>query len=168
MKTAFFLVLAASLPLFAFSTTLGEIGAAAAIAGKLQQTGQANVVPLVQQVKGKVEQYEEAEQRKIANIESMETTSTHSPQRISSSPEIARERALESLTESEVEKRFQDQGVDPETKPVNYKAGIQIFYKKNCAPSQKNCSKGAVLTNIKSVIFDYAHSRGSFAELKKK
>ena len=50
-------------------------------------------------------------------------------------------------------------------RPVDYKSSTQIFYKQDCLPSQSSCKrKGAVLTNIKSVIFNYAHSRGSFAE----
>ena len=52
-------------------------------------------------------------------------------------------------------------------KPVDYKSATQIFYKQDCLPSESNCNRsGAVLTNIKSVIFNYAHSRGSFAEQK--
>ena len=52
-------------------------------------------------------------------------------------------------------------------KPIDYKLGTQIFYKKDCLPSEKNCKRsGPVFTNIKSVIFDYAHSRGSFSKNK--
>ena len=50
-------------------------------------------------------------------------------------------------------------------RPIDYKSSTQIFYKQDCLPSQSKCERnGAVLTNIKSVIFNYAHSRGSFAE----
>ncbi|MCZ0932644.1 MAG: hypothetical protein OXJ52_05785 [Oligoflexia bacterium] len=57
--------------------------------------------------------------------------------------------------------------VEMEDKPIDYKTATQIFYKKDCQPSQSNCKRsGAVLTNIKSVIFNYAHSRGSFSENK--
>ena len=54
-----------------------------------------------------------------------------------------------------------------EDMPMDYKAKTQIFYKKNCLPSQSDCKRsGAVFTNIQSVIFNYAHSRGSFSEEK--
>ena len=54
--------------------------------------------------------------------------------------------------------------VELEERPIDYKASTQIFYKNDCLPSQKNCKRdGAVFTNIKSIIFDYAHSRGSFS-----
>ena len=50
-------------------------------------------------------------------------------------------------------------------KPIDYKLGTHVFYKKICKIGEENCKRsGAILTNIKSVIFDYAHSRGSFSE----
>lgn len=55
--------------------------------------------------------------------------------------------------------------VEMEDKPVDYTTATQIFYKKDCQPSQSNCKRsGALFTNIKSVILNYARSRGSFSE----
>lgn len=65
------------------------------------------------------------------------------------------------------EEYFQTDRIIEIEKPIDYKTGTQIFYKKDCLPSQSNCKRsGAVFTNIKSVIFNYAHSRGSFSENK--
>ena len=55
-----------------------------------------------------------------------------------------------------------------EDRLIDYKSSTQVFYKKDCLPSQSDCKRsGAVFTNIKSVIFNFAHSRGSFSENKK-
>ena len=73
-------------------------------------------------------------------------------------------------TQEEVPEEYfkQERLMEMEEKPIDYKAKTQIFYKKDCLPSQSNCQrKGAVFTNIRSVIFDYAHSRGSFSEDEK-
>ena len=72
---------------------------------------------------------------------------------------------IRDLTKEEFEERLQDD-INQDTKPVDYTSPIQIFYKRKCASNQANCNRGAVLTNIRSVIFDYAHTRGSFAESK--
>ena len=66
------------------------------------------------------------------------------------------------------EEYFQtDRIIEIEDKPIDYKAGTQIFYKKDCLPAKNDCKRsGAVFTNIKSVIFNYAHSRGSFSKNK--
>ena len=57
--------------------------------------------------------------------------------------------------------------VEMEERPIDYKTSTQVFYKNDCLSSQSNCKRsGAVFTNIKSVIFNYAHSRGSFSETK--
>ena len=165
MRIILFLSLFFSFPVFA--TTLGEIGAAAAIANKLQETGQADSASLIKQAKEKLEQYNEAEKRKLASIVSGNVTPPASDPVEGSQPQqnlTGGTEDLKHLTEREIEERFQDQGIEPETEPVDYKAGIQVFYKNKCSASQKDCSKGAVLTNIKSVIFDYAQSRGSFAK----
>ena len=68
------------------------------------------------------------------------------------------------MTKEEVAERLRDKEIRQKDISVNYKKSVQVFYKKKCQPSQKNCNRGPVLTNIKSVIFDYAHSRGSFAQ----
>ena len=73
-------------------------------------------------------------------------------------------------TQEEVPEEYfkQERIIEVEEKPIDYKAKTQIFYKKDCLPSQSNCQRrGAVFTNIRSVIFDYAHSRGSFSEDEK-
>lgn len=78
------------------------------------------------------------------------------------------EENLNDLTKEELDRRFSDQDIYQEVEPVDYKSSIQVFYKNRCpASSSKNCQRGAVLTNIKSVIFDYAHSRGNFAPKEK-
>ena len=70
-------------------------------------------------------------------------------------------------SKEELDKKLQDEEIRQETQAVDYKRKFQVFYKRDCQASQKNCHRGAVLTNIKSLIFDYAHKRGSFSEIKK-
>lgn len=170
MKVVFFFLLSWVFSFSVFASTLGEMGAAAAIAGELQKTGQANLAPLVDQVKEKVKQYEQTQQERLADIVSESGKKLASEQGMDSrAPQsIAEGKALEHLTDREIEERLQDEAIKPETNPVDYKAGIQVFYKRTCPAPQENCNRGAVLTNIKSVIFDYSHSRGSFAKPQEK
>ena len=208
MKGLFFLFLALFFSFSSFASTLIEMGAATAIANKLQETGQAQQAPLVKQVKEQVEQYEAAEKNKMESLAKADTpqireqgpqvSPTHQADleeqhgaaeqnemeslaradtppfmenpEVDRSPQslIAKEEPLEHSIESEIEEEFRDQGIEADTNPVDYKSGMQVFYKNTCTASQKNCRRGAVLTNIKSVIFNYAHSRGIFAKSQEK
>ena len=71
---------------------------------------------------------------------------------------------LTDLNKEDLDKRFQDEDIYQDVKPVDYRSSIQIFYKRKCNSVEKRCDRGPVLTNIKSVIFDYAHTRGSFSK----
>ena len=50
---------------------------------------------------------------------------------------------------------------------VNYDRKTQVFYKKRCEASDKTCFRHPVFTNIKSVVFNYQHRRGVFANRDK-
>ena len=246
MRGLFFLFLALFFSFSIFASTLIEMGAATAIANKLQETGQAQQAPLVKQVKEQVEQYEAAEKNKMESLARADTpqiteqgpqVSPAPPKPLEEQHEVAEKNEMESLAradtpqiteqgpqvspthqapleeqheateknetenlpradtppfmenpevdrspqsliakgeplehsiENEIEEEFRDQGIEADTNPVDYKSGMQVFYKNTCTASQKNCRRGAVLTNIKSVIFNYAHSRGIFAKSQEK
>ena len=59
-------------------------------------------------------------------------------------------------------KAQEDETEDSSLRSVDYTSPTQVFYKRECPPEEKDCVRGAVLTNIKSVIFDYSKTRGSF------
>ena len=91
------------------------------------------------------------------------------PLPLENQPKQSREQITENNDKKEITEDYfkTERIVEIEDKPINYKTTTQIFYKKDCQPSQSNCKRsGAVFTNIKSVIFNYAHSRGSFSEDK--
>ena len=147
-----------------FAMTLGEVGTAASIANTLQGTAQIQPKNTLNKVKNKVQRYEQAQQKRLPKLPS----TSNKPRPSKPDVHVVREERERERTikEQYLEERFKQEKIQQETNPVDYKAGIQIFYKRDCSASQKNCNKGAVLTNIKSVIFDYAHTRGSFAEAK--
>lgn len=149
-------------PFFLSATTLGEIGAAGAIAGKLNEIAQPKATHLLDKVKQQVQKYEEVEQKKIAGIKNSSTPVQSAIQHLTQHSHTQKD--IRNLSANELADRLQDSDIESEASPVDYKASMQIFYKRSCSPSEVNCNKGAVLTNIKSVIFDYAHSRGSFAK----
>ena len=139
------------------AVTLGEVGAAAGVASTLQGTAQTQQKGTLDKVKQTVQHYEQNQEQKIKEAQGIySATVPSSNNRESSSsdlPRIPQMDSMKHLTKEELEERFQDEGVKQKTNPVDYKAKVQIFYKRKCAPSQKNCNRGAVLTNIKSVIF---------------
>ncbi len=79
-----------------------------------------------------------------------------------------------SLDESQKEEQDQlahrlKQNKAEEANPVDYKADVQIFYKRKCQNNQKNCNRGPIFTNIKSVIFNYNRTQErNLAQAKKK
>ena len=99
---------------------------------------------------------------------SLENPIVSDPQVLDSKQKSQLEEKLKNLSEPEIERYSREEKVEIETStPVNYKSNIQIFYKENCLSSQANCRRShPVLTNIKSVIFDFAHARGSFSKTK--
>ena len=46
--------------------------------------------------------------------------------------------------------------------PKSYKSQSVVFYKNDCNLKDKNCKRGAMLVNIKSVMFDYEQGRMKF------
>ena len=160
------------------ASTLGEIEAGAAIANTLQGTAQMQSQKALDQAKQVVKKYEEAQNRELASIKDIETGSVSG---INSSPEKSPHPLNSPLPNSadsspSLSKRTPDRQLGNEkmrqaVKPVDYNRKIQVFYKKECdETSQRSCHRGAVLTNIKSLAFDYAHNRGGFSktETKKK
>jgi len=80
---------------------------------------------------------------------------------------------IDSLSSDELDQKLNDEGISIDSDKVDYTKSTAIFYKNNCkdkdstrSPSQ-TCTPIPVLTNIKSVIFNYAHSRGEFEEKAK-
>ena len=71
---------------------------------------------------------------------------------------------LRDMTSEELSEELEDQEIEDEIDLVDYKRSVQVFYKNKCPRRAKNCVRGAVFTNIKSVIFDYARSRAGFAK----
>ena len=165
MQVFFFFILSFVFSHHTLAMTLGEVGAAAGIASTLQGTAQTQPKDTLDKVKQTVQNYEQIQQQQMEEAQNISAQTVSSvnhptePQSVSSDFHNVKH-----LTKEELDKRFDDEGVHQKTNPVDYKAQIQIFYKKKCLPSQKDCNRGAVLTNIKSVIFNYAHTRGSFAK----
>ena len=73
---------------------------------------------------------------------------------------------LRNMTREELEDELGDQSIQDEIEPVDYGRSVQIFYKNKCPRSAGNCDRGAVFTNIKSVIFDYARARAGLPRRK--
>ena len=157
-------------PCGALATTLLETGAAVGIANTLQGTVQTQPQKILDKTRKTVKKYEKAQQVALEGVSKtvppIGQNKAPAPNRSTDISINSSSERLRNLTKDELDKRFQDEGIYQETKPVDYKRSVQVFYKRECPPSQKNCDRGAVLTNIKSVIFDYAHTRGSFAESK--
>lgn len=65
------------------------------------------------------------------------------------------------------DKVFTQDSIDIQVEAVDYTKKTMVFYKNKCEDGQSYCYKNPVLTNIKSVIFDYAHQRGIFAKTEK-
>ena len=79
-----------------------------------------------------------------------------------SGPTSQNQASLEEATAAEEGETEEDETEDSSLRSVDYTSPTQIFYKRECPPDKKDCVRGAVLTNIKSVIFDYSKTRGSF------
>ena len=77
------------------------------------------------------------------------------------------QRALANTPSEDLEQQLDDGGIAIQADRVDYTKGTVIFYKNNCKhTTHQNCTAVPVLTNIKSVIFDYAHNRGEFQQRK--
>jgi len=167
MRMFFFFILS-----FAFSNnvsavTLGEVEAAAGIASTLQGTAQTQPQNTLNKVKQTVQNYEQIQQQQMKEAQDIGSQSAYSASHSTNSPSVSLDsHNIKHLTKEDVGRRLKDEGVHQKTNSVDYKAQVQVFYKRKCLSSQKDCNRGAVLTNITSVIFNYAHTRGSFSESK--
>ena len=166
MRGFFFFILSFIFSNSVLVAALGEVGAAAGIASTPQGTAQTQPQNTLDQVKQTVQKYEQIQQQ-MKEAQDIHTQTASSVNHSADSSSVSSgSPGLKLLTKEDVEKRLKDEGVRQKTNPVDYKTQVQVFYKNKCLPSQKDCDRGAVLTNIKSVIFDYAHTRGSFAQSK--
>ena len=159
-----------------WANTLLETETAMGIANTLQGANQVNPQQVVNQATETINNHESVHQQQMNSIDSPPPPAVNNPieyhQPVSKNvdtldpqdlEEPDRRDMLEATEEYFKTEKFIQQPEDD--KRTDYKASTQIFYKKDCLPSQKDCKRnGAVLTNIKSVIFNYAHSRGSFSE----
>lgn len=64
-------------------------------------------------------------------------------------------------------KRLLENNNNSSNKASYDKKGLQILYTKKCTSKDKTCNRGAVLTNIKSIVFDYNNRRGLYAKVPK-
>ncbi len=170
------------------AVTLGEVGAAAGIAGALQGTAQTQPQKNLDKAKQAIQNYEQVQNQKIKEAENIRSPDSAPANHLDGPAENLAEPAPANHLEGHAE-NLSEPSLPPEDKsqhsakeeldededlrdkeeyqdanPVDYKARMLVFYKRKCPPSQKRCNRGAVLTNIKSVIFNYAHTRGSFAQ----
>ena len=194
MKQIFYFILSLSFFSPVLAATMDEKGKDI---GHGDVTQKINPIPSktdLDRVKQTVQEYEEAQQKRMAtaaqtmdspindseNFDSMSAIpldgprnhfKAHSEQAVEDSnlefTESAETDELRSLGEKSLRERLRDEGIYQDIKPVDYKTSTQVFYKKKCSSVQKNCDRGPLLTNIKSVIFDYAHNRGSFSQSQK-
>ena len=162
---------------FTFSMTLGDVTAATAIQNTLNSTAAPSYGKVLDKVKTDLKKAEEVERKKQAELKdlNLHPESTTKPlaedrNNIQSgdSLDFKNDPHLENLSRNELDERFDDGGVEINVdKIMDYTKKTVIFYKGNCenkdgrTPSS-TCSPMPVLTNIKSVIFNYAHKRGEF------
>lgn len=142
------------------ATTLSELGAVTAISNQLQGHASTKLAPIVNQVQQQVANYKQINQNKFSensDYNNYENSDNYkkSTSSYEGSPESSRDTYQEKQAQSNI-------------KNIDYNKGLQVFYKKSCKAGEKKCHRGAVLTNINSVIFDYAKARGRFADLKNK
>ena len=174
MRLVFLFVFSSICSSGVFASTIIEMEAAGGIASTLQETVQSQPANLIQGARETVQKHEETQNRRLANIEAVNLgleapspsqTEQKSPP-FSSSPSVDRSGKAAPFS-TEGTSPAQDKKIHQKVESVDYNRNIQVFYKRGCEPSQKNCHRGAVLTNIKSLIFDYAHRRGSFSKIEK-
>ena len=191
MRVFCYCIFVFSIPVSA--VTMGEVGMAAGVADTDQGTTQISPKGALDTVKQTVQEYEEVQQKQIADAQTMlspmdasaESDSKSAPSLdgqethlMDRSEKAAKDSNpvftesfeadnLRNLGRKSLKERLRDKGIYQDIKPVDYKTSTQVFYKRKCPSAQKNCDKGPLLTNIKSVIFDYAHTRGSFAQSQK-
>ena len=152
---------------FAFATSLVETGAATGIANTLQGIAQPNPVKHIDQAKKQVEKHDRSKQQKVNNIDSIYPSSMPNVPNQDTYDDFSQETDYPDRTPDSVEnyseKEFNSgNGYREIIKSVDFKEGMQVFYKEECNGADENCQRHPVLTNIKSVIFDYAYSRGNF------
>ncbi|MCY4321702.1 MAG: hypothetical protein OXC37_04805 [Bdellovibrionaceae bacterium] len=189
MRSVFFIIFSP----FVFGSTLLETQTAVGISNTLQGTAQVNSQELINQAKGAVENYKpdqspviqnpSSEPQSIPNNEIFEQADLSNKEQTqiegigSPSPNFVDNNFSpppndDIIVVSDNEQNLnsensenQDEFLDNEEDSINYKQLTHIFYKNPCKADQANCVRsGAVLTNIKSVIFDYDHNRGKFSE----
>jgi len=157
------------------AANLIETGVATGINNTLQQKATLQPKEFLNKAQNAVNKYEEDQQRRL-ELEGNPIKDPSNEEDQQRYLEEDQQRHLELEADpikdpsNEEEKKNQDENsnlVIQNTKPVDYESSIQVFYKKDCSNLPNNCQRGAVLTNIKSVIFDYAHARGSFAKPSK-
>ena len=150
---------------FVVASTLIETETALGIQKKLQETASpAQKKEMLNQVKQKIEAYEKAQQNQdLQALDSQPPDLFKKPKISDTSDETDSSEKL-SAEDLEQESKNKETIQQKKSKSVNYTKSAQVFYKKKCLPSRSDCNRGAVLTNIPSVIFDYAVSRGIFEE----
>ena len=160
----FLVISLASFPFFTFSMTLGEVGAAASIQNTLNGAATSSSRDSIKKI---IKQVEGQEQREKRRVESLKERTENLEERPNDS-DYTSTIQLENLNRDQLDDRFNDDGIEIDAGKVNYTKGTAIFYKNNCHNAEGNrtpsstCRPIPVLTNIKSVIFNYAHSRGEF------
>ncbi|MGI9549474.1 MAG: hypothetical protein ACR2M7_05850, partial [Bdellovibrionales bacterium] len=121
-----------------FSMTLGEGVAATGIQSTLNSTASSNAIATKKRAETLLKKAQQ--QRSLAN---------------------------DPLSSENLEQQLNDGGIAIQADRVDYTKSTVIFYKNNCNHmAHQNCTAVPVLTNIKSVIFDYAHNRGEFQQRK--
>lgn len=184
MKSLVSLIFCFAFPYSVLAMTLGEIGAATGIANTLQGTATIQPKKILDKTKEAVKEYEDVQKNQLKSmsdprssgvvqknnsgaVSSSQTGNNFVRKKSNLSSQNISPETLKQMTESDLEETFRDEAIYQDVKSVDYKSDIQVFYKNSsCSVGQKNCHRGAVLTNIKSVIFDYAHTRGSFSQSK--
>ncbi len=151
---------------FTFSVTLGEGVAAAGIQNTLHSGAVSSSQKMIHE---SVKQVKKQKQERDKKVNFPKEHVVSSPK--SSSHPNHKDTLLESLSRDELNERFNDGGIEITADKVDYTKGTTIFYKDNCKMGKKRnrspsstCNPIPVLTNIKSVIFNYAHNRGEFKE----
>ena len=193
MKQIFCFILSLSFFSSVLAATMDERGKDVGLGDVTQKINPIPSKTNLDRVKQTVQEYEEAQQKRMATAQTMDSPinasenfdsmssppldgprnhfNAHSEQAVEDSnlefTESAETDELRSLGEKSLRERLRDEGIYQDIKPVDYKTSTQVFYKRKCSSVQKNCDRGPLLTNIKSVIFDYAHTRGSFAQSQK-
>ena len=143
--------------LFSFNvnaTTLPEISAAQGIHNTLNSQATPNYD--TEDVRQRVQDYEREQEERSRQYDSIVNNSSSIDR-----PPINPDDLGGNLNNQELERanRHEDD--------VDYKTGSTVLYTKKCDPKSQNCNRGAVFTNVKSVIFDYNNRRGRFANVPK-